>query len=161
MELDVISIIVGIATAVILGITYMTYSLHFKHQSKIDIANFYSDYDTKLRNLDKELRLLFYNQHVQVYHYMTQIIVTLNTVFLVKNELKVDIKLSQFNEWFKYGLELKLEYFEQHRDLDPGDRKAITKFTKSCSTQNISNDGEEKILPPCVNCVGYVYDNLK
>ena len=153
----VITSIIGLITAVILGLTLWKNSVHINHQTSMDLSKFYSDFDTKLRDVDKELRLLFFENTTEVYHYMVTIIVTLNIIIRIKQKYP-DFDESLFEEWFKYGLHLFSDWNEkERRRIDPGDKIAITKLEEWCLLNKIEKGN--KIIPRSV--VDENYHNLK
>ena len=158
------SAIAGIITAIVLGVTLAITSLHNRHQTKMDTVNFYSDFDSKLRDSVYQLKSMYYDDD-KVYSHMIRIIMTLSIIIEARDELKLNFRLSFFTEWFKFGLAL-VPYLDDHRQdkkkkpgkgavqskktLDFGDEEFSKALIIWCKRNGISLKEDEKVLPRCV-----------
>jgi len=141
----------SLVVAAVLGITLWKNSGNINRQTKLDLANFYHDFDVKLRDTDYALRVLEYSNDDQVYHNMIKIIITLTHIVDFKEQLKLEFDILYFEKWFEFGLGLACHLDEIRKVKVQGDQDYANKLLNWCLNQNPQIDPKpDRDLPPSV-----------
>lgn len=128
---DILTFVASLIVAGVLIATLWNDRKKVNHQTKMDFAKFYDDFDGKLRDTDYKLRELDWKNYNKIYHHMITIIVTARHITKFYDKEKLEFELEYFRGWIKYALALTKK-FPKEKQLTDGDQRYATELEIWC-----------------------------